>query len=62
MRLACDDLSRACLTSAIAGIGMKTRLENLATVGWKPIALMVGETTSLAVFVWGALRLLALGG
>ncbi|MEJ8846105.1 YeiH family protein [Variovorax rhizosphaerae] len=52
------DLSQWCLVSAIAAIGMKTRLKDLATVGWMPIALMVSETVFLAAFVaawlhWG---------
>lgn len=40
------DLSRWLLVAAIAGIGMKTRLQELATVGLKPVLLMVGETVS----------------
>lgn len=43
-----QDLSRWCLLVAIAAIGMKTPLKELATVGFKPIALMVGETVFLA--------------
>ena len=34
--------------AAIAGIGMKTQLKELATVGFKPVALMIGETAFLA--------------
>jgi uncharacterized integral membrane protein (TIGR00698 family) len=53
-----SDFSRWCLVSAIAAIGMKTQLRELASVGWKPIALMIGETVFLAVLVvaivhWG---------
>jgi uncharacterized membrane protein YadS len=53
-----NDVSRWCLVAAIAAIGMKTQLKELATVGWKPIALMVGETLFLALLVmawlhWG---------
>ena len=51
-----NDLSRWCLVIAIAAIGMKTQLKELATVGWKPIALMVGETVFLAVLVLAVLR------
>lgn len=43
-----QELSRWCLLVAIAAIGMKTPLKELATVGFKPIALMVGETVFLA--------------
>jgi uncharacterized integral membrane protein (TIGR00698 family) len=51
-----NDLSRWCLVAAIAGIGMKTQLKELATVGIKPILLMVGETIFLAVLVLLLLR------
>jgi uncharacterized integral membrane protein (TIGR00698 family) len=40
-----------CLVAAIAAIGMKTNLKDLATVGVKPILLMVGETVFLAALV-----------
>jgi uncharacterized integral membrane protein (TIGR00698 family) len=52
------DVSRWCLIAAIAGIGMKTHLKDLATVGLKPVALMVGETLFLAVLILFLLRLL----
>jgi len=45
------DLSQWCLVASIAAIGMKTQLKELLTVGWKPIALMVGETAFLALLV-----------
>jgi uncharacterized integral membrane protein (TIGR00698 family) len=53
-----SDFSRWALVAAIAAIGMKTQLKELATVGLKPIILMVGETVFLALFViavvhWG---------
>lgn len=51
-----SDISRWCLVAAIAGIGMKTQLKELATVGLKPIALMVGETLFLAALVLGAVH------
>jgi uncharacterized integral membrane protein (TIGR00698 family) len=50
------ELSRWCLVAAIAGIGMKTHLKELSTVGLKPVLLMVGETTFLAVLVLALLR------
>ena len=46
-----SDVSRWCLVAAVAALGMKTHLRELATVGLKPIALMVGETAFLAVLV-----------
>jgi len=53
-----NDASRWFLIAAIAGIGMKTHLKDLATVGLKPVALMVGETVFLALLVLGLMRLL----
>ena len=51
-----SDLSRWCLVAAIAAIGMKTQLRDLATVGLKPVVLMLGETVFLAVLVLALLR------
>jgi len=51
-----NDVSRWCLVAAIAGIGMKTQLRELATVGIRPIVLMIGETVFLALLVLLALR------
>jgi uncharacterized integral membrane protein (TIGR00698 family) len=51
-----NDASRWCLIAAIAAIGMKTQLKDLATVGFKPVALMIGETLFLAVLVLALLR------
>lgn len=55
---AANELSRWCLVIAISALGMKTQLKELATVGIKPIVLMVGETIFLAMLVilmmrWG---------
>lgn len=49
-------LSQACLVAAMAAIGLKTRLKALATVGWRPIALMVAQTLWLAVLCAAAIR------
>jgi len=53
-----NDLSRGCLVVAISALGMKTQLKALASVGVKPIALMVGESVFLVLLVlalmhWG---------
>lgn len=53
-----NDASRWALTIAISALGMKTQLKELASVGIKPIALMIGETVFLAGLVvllmhWG---------
>jgi uncharacterized integral membrane protein (TIGR00698 family) len=49
-------LSRWCLVAAISALGIKTSLQQLADLGWRPVALMVGETVFLA-----ALNLSGLG-
>jgi len=49
-------LSQWCLVIAIAALGMKTQLRELATVGLRPILLMVGETVFLAALVLAMLR------
>ena len=51
-----NDTSRWFLVAAIAGIGMKTRLKDLVSVGFKPVALVVGETAFLAVLAWALLK------
>lgn len=51
-----NDLSRWCLVIAISALGMKTQLKELATVGIKPIVLMVSETLFLAGLVLLMLR------
>ena len=45
---AANDVSRWCLVTAIAALGMKTSFKDLAAVGWKPIALMALETVWIA--------------
>jgi uncharacterized integral membrane protein (TIGR00698 family) len=54
-----NDLSRWCLVAAIAAIGMKTHLKDLAAVGIKPVLLMLGETVFLAVLALALMRWLA---
>jgi len=50
-----SELSSMCLVIAIAALGMKTSLAKLAAVGWKPIAMIVGETFFLMLFVIGVI-------
>jgi uncharacterized integral membrane protein (TIGR00698 family) len=50
-------LSRACLVTAIAALGMKTSFGELAKVGWRPVGLMVLETLWVAALVLGAVVL-----
>ena len=48
-----SEFSRWCLVVSIAALGVKTSLEKLAELGWRPIALLAGE----AVFVAGYMLL-----
>jgi len=48
---ALKSISRWCLVTAIAALGMKTSLKAMAAVGWRSIALIVAETVFLAVLV-----------
>jgi uncharacterized membrane protein YadS len=52
---ALSHVSRWCLVVAIAALGVKTSLQQFAALGWRPIALMVGETLFLALLVLAAL-------
>lgn len=45
------ETSRWCLVLAMVGLGMKSSFKELAEMGWRPLALMVGETLFLAVLV-----------
>ena len=56
-----NDLSRWLLIIAIAAIGLKTRLQEIVAVGIRPVLLMVGETTFLAVVVLAVIALTHLG-
>jgi uncharacterized integral membrane protein (TIGR00698 family) len=50
-----SDVSRGCLVTAIAALGVKTSFKEFASLGWRPVALLVGETLFLAALVFGAL-------
>lgn len=56
------DLSRWCLVTAIAALGIKTSFQKLAVVGWKPIILLVAETAFIALLVLGAVVFGGVGG
>jgi uncharacterized integral membrane protein (TIGR00698 family) len=51
-----NDVSRWCLLAAIAALGMKTELKRLVEVGFKPVALMLGETLFLAALTLALLH------
>jgi len=46
-----SDLSQGCLIAAVAALGTKTRLRELVNIGFKPVALMIGETVFLMLLV-----------
>jgi len=52
-----NQMSSWCLVVAISALGMKIQLKELATVGLKPIVLMVGETVFLLGLVLLLIRL-----
>ena len=56
---AATSISSWCLVTAIAALGMKTSIGDLVKVGWKPVALMVGETIWIALLVLGAVQFMA---
>jgi uncharacterized integral membrane protein (TIGR00698 family) len=52
------EISRWCLIVAVAALGMKTSLATLATLGWRPLGMVLAETIFLALLV-AALVLIA---
>ena len=51
VRVALKGISRWCLVTAIAALGMKTSLKAMADVGGRAIGLIVAETLFLALLV-----------
>jgi uncharacterized integral membrane protein (TIGR00698 family) len=58
---AMGQISRACLVCAIAALGMKTSLQDLAKLGWKPLAHVVAVTMFLLVLVLVELKVTGIG-
>jgi len=54
-----QEASRWCLVTAIAALGTKTSLGDLARVGWRPIAVIVAESVVVAVIVLAGLLLMS---
>ena len=54
------DISRLCLVLAIAAAGIKTSIEDLLTMGWKPLLLFVVETLFICGFVLASVLLFKL--
>jgi uncharacterized membrane protein YadS len=55
------DASRWMLVTAIAAAGVKTSFEDLLKLGWKPVAMLLGETFFIVSFVVLGVLLLRLG-
>lgn len=55
---AASEASGWALVIAIAALGVKTSFEKIARLGWRPIALLIGETVFIAVFMALAVWLL----
>ncbi len=51
---AASDISRWCLVTAIAALGMKTSFKALIAVGWRPVAVMIVETAWIGALVMSA--------
>ncbi len=51
-----NDVSRWCLVTSIAAIGMKTRLGDIVKLGFRPVILMFVETSLLAGMVLALLK------
>lgn len=51
-------LSRWCLVVAIAALGVKTSLQQLASLGWRPVLMLAADTVFLAGLILGGLLLL----
>ena len=56
-----SDTSRWMLVTAIAAAGVKTSFEELMTLGWKPVVMLVGETVFIALFVLTGIFLFGIG-
>ena len=53
------DLSRWCLVTAIAALGIKTSLKTLSTIGYQAVGLIVAETVFIAAWVLVGMAYLA---
>ena len=56
-----SDASRWMLVVALAAAGVKTSFEDLLKLGWRPVAMLVGETVFILFFIVAAVLLLRLG-
>lgn len=52
-----NTVSRICFVLAIAALGVKTSFQALASLGWKPVIMLVCETVWIALLVLVAMRM-----
>ena len=52
-----NEVSRWCLVTAIAALGIKTSSKSLIAVGWRPVAVMMVETVWIGGLVMAAVLL-----
>ncbi len=52
-----NEVSRACLVTAISALGLKTSIAQLARTGWQPMLMVGAETVWLAAVVGAAIML-----
>ena len=50
-----NGVSRGCLVAAIAALGVKTSFQSLASLGWRPVIMLIMETVWIAALVAAAL-------
>ncbi|MBK6867150.1 MAG: putative sulfate exporter family transporter [Burkholderiales bacterium] len=58
---AASSLSRWLLIIAIAAVGVKTKLQDIAKLGWRPLVMLIAETAFIAAVVGGAAMLHVIG-
>lgn len=56
------EVSRWSLVAAIGALGVKTSMRELVAVGWRPVAVVVGETLFLAALILTAILGLGVAG
>ena len=52
------DLSRWCLVTAIAALGIKTSLKSMMTIGYQPVAVILMESVFIGIWILGGLYLM----
>lgn len=58
VKLQANDFSRGCLLSAVAALGMKTSLQKLGKVGFRPFLLLALESVFIVIMILAAIFLM----